>query len=254
MPRKKKRKPRGYDGLCWAWRAHKKALGQRLEAAGDQAGADACRCHRRANAQTGRCKYHGGTSRRGPTHHAYKHGRFSALFVGILAPAREAYEAVAELSTLRSELAISSAFLTNKLREILVGGPSDEAWIELGRMTDEIERVLDAGDRKAMVALLNERDALIKTQRSSAVARGEASDLIERHRKVVDTEARRQDRHDLTVSMITFMAFIQAMAEAVRDYVTNPTDRAAVAKAFDRLIARAHLPDLADADGRDTIH
>ena len=120
-------------------------------------------CHRRANAQTGRCRFHGGTSRRGPSHHAYAHGRFSRLFVGILAPAREAYEAAAELLTLRSELAIGSALLAHKLREILVGGPSDEAWIALGRMTDEIEQARDAGDRTAMITLLNERDVLITT-------------------------------------------------------------------------------------------
>ena len=86
MPRKIPPKPPSVTHLCWAWRARQKARGQRLEVAGDQTGADACRCHRRARVQTGRCRRHGGTARRGPTHHAYTHGRYSTLSVGILRP------------------------------------------------------------------------------------------------------------------------------------------------------------------------
>ena len=144
MPRKTPSKPPSVTHLCWAWRAHQKVIGQRLEAQGDQPGADACRRHQRARG-SGRCRYHGGTAKRGKAHHSYKHGFYSTAHQGILARAADAYEAVQVLTSTHDELAIDKALILHKLEEINAAGPSDQAWLELRQITKEIN---DARDRK----------------------------------------------------------------------------------------------------------
>ena len=65
-------------------------------------------------------------------------------------------------------------------------GPSDQAWIELGASMDAVDRMREAGERKGMVAELNRQRDLVRHQRGSAIARREASELINTHSKVAD--------------------------------------------------------------------
>ena len=60
-PRRPQRKPKGKEQFCWSWRRGKKALGLRLEAQGDLAGAAACHCQKPAG-ENGRCQDQGGLS------------------------------------------------------------------------------------------------------------------------------------------------------------------------------------------------
>ena len=249
MPRKTQPKPPRVTHLCWAWHAREKALGQRLEAEGDQAGADACRCHRRARTQTGKCRRHGGTALRGPMHHAYKHGRYIKLWVGILRRAGDALEAVQYLSTLRDELAVHKALIDHKLGEILASGPSDETWVELGASMDAVDRMRETGDRKGVAEELNRQREFVRSQRSSAIARREASALIDTHSKIVVRESRRQEREAATVSVNAFFGFVEMFTQQVNIHVSDPAERAAIAKAFSDAVRRAGLTDLVNDSG-----
>ena len=126
-------------------------------------------------------------------HPRYSSGKYSRQCAGILPTAVQVHDAVQELLTLRPLLAVNKALLYHKLDEVDAAGPSDHAWIELGRMTDRIERCRGAGQWKRMAALLAKRDVLINTQRSSVIARREASKLIDTQSKLVGTEERRKD-------------------------------------------------------------
>ena len=211
-------------GLCWAWRARQKARGQRLEEAGDQAGADACRCHRRARAQTGRCRRHGGTAVRGPMHHAYKHGRYSTLSVGILPRAGDALAAVQHLSMLYDELVVRKTLIDHILGEITQAGPSDQAWVELGASMDAVDRLRAAGDRQGVAAALTRQRALVRSQRAGAIARRDASALIDTHSTLVRREARRPERAAATVSVNAFFGFVEMLTHQVNLHVTDPAD------------------------------
>ena len=88
------KKPKGKEGLCWAWKKGHKARGIALEKSGKRAEAAAHRCHRLAGAESGRCYKHGGTSKSGKAHPNYKHGFYSIRYHGILARAGEAQESL----------------------------------------------------------------------------------------------------------------------------------------------------------------
>ena len=179
MPRRKAQKPKGKERWCWAWKKREKSRGEAAEAAGDLEAAERHRCHGRPRPAIGRCRWHGGTSKQSPAHHRFKHGAFSKYFVGILKAGARFYDEVQVLASLRDELAVNKALIAHKLGEVNAAGPSDEAWLEMGRMTTEIERLRDAGDRQGMAALLTTRDELIKTQCSSVKARRELDPLLQ---------------------------------------------------------------------------
>ena len=108
-------------------------------------------------------------------------------------------------------------------------------------MTTEIERLRDSGERAGMAALLTTRDVAIKTQVSSVKARQEVDQLLNTQRRLVDTEERRKDRADITVSITTFLGFFDMLVEVVRLHVTDPV-----------AIRRSGLPDVVEGlDGVD---
>ena len=87
-------KPKGKETRCWAWKKGHKGEGLQAESRQDIQAAETHRCHRIAQPDTGRCRWHGGTSKAGKGHHRYKHGFYSCAHQSILARAADAYEAV----------------------------------------------------------------------------------------------------------------------------------------------------------------
>ena len=78
--RRRLKKPKGKEGLCWAWKKNHKARGLAAEKAKDWVVAETHRCHRPADGPTRRCHKHGGTSKTGKAHPNYKHGLYSTEY------------------------------------------------------------------------------------------------------------------------------------------------------------------------------
>ena len=49
------RKPKGKEEFCWAWKKGEKARGVAFQRAKNLEAAERCRCHKAAQAETGRC-------------------------------------------------------------------------------------------------------------------------------------------------------------------------------------------------------
>ena len=96
--------------------------GVAFQRAKDLEAAERCRCHKLAQAETGRCRYHGGTSKRGKDHHSYKHGFYSSRYHGILARAGEAQEAV-EVALLQ-DCTLRDLSVAARHRRLLMGSMS----------------------------------------------------------------------------------------------------------------------------------
>ena len=243
------KKTKGKEGFCWAWKKDHKARGVAAEKRKDWEAAETHRCHRQPQGETRRCYLHGGTAKSGKAHHSYKHGFYSNRHQGILARAGEAHEALEVMASSHDELAVHKALIDHKLGEVLAAGPSDEAWAELRGLVQQIDTARQANDRKAQAALLNTLFDAIRLQSSSAAARREASDLIEKHSRVVDRESKRQERQAAVVNVNAFFGFVDMLTAQVNIHVSDPAERAAVGKAFSDAVARAGLPGLVNDTG-----
>ena len=122
------KKPKGKEGFCWAWKNGHKKRGVAAQKQKDWAAAETHRCHRPGGGESGRCRSHGGTTKRGKEHHSYKHGFYSSRYHGMLARAGAAQEAVEVAASSLEELAVHKVIIDHKLGEINASGPSDEAW------------------------------------------------------------------------------------------------------------------------------
>ena len=246
--RRPRLKPKGKEHFCWAWRKDEKARGVAFQRAKNLEAAERCRCHKAAQAETGRCRYHGGTSKSGPEHHSYKHGFYSRYYHGMLASAGEAQASVEAAASSLEELGIHKVLIAHKLGEINATGPSDEAWQELRRYIADARRARETKDREAQATAINAIFELGDRQSSGAAMR-EASELINTYSKVADRESRRQERAAAVVSVTAFFGFVEMMTQQVATHVSSSEERAAISKGFNAAIERAGLADLATDGG-----
>ena len=165
------KKPKGKEGLCWAWKRGHKKRGLAAEQAHNLDAAEACRCHRAPEVGAKRCYLHGGRSKTGKEHHSHKHGFYSRNYHGIMARAGEAEQSLEAATSSLQELALQRVLIDHKLGEINVAGPSDEVWVECKGLVQQINAARDARDHKAQAALLNRLFDTITRQGSSASAR-----------------------------------------------------------------------------------
>ena len=248
-PRRPQHKPKGKEQFCWSWLHRKKVLGQRLEAQGDLAGAEACHCHKPAG-ENGRCYMHGGTVAQGPSHHSYTHGKYSRAYHGVFAAIR-GDQGATEPASVRPEIDVASALICNEMQLINAGTPELALWENARERVRTIRRLRTAGDSQGMAATMVglEDFLLAEHPRSKRVLSG----LLEGLRKLVDTEAKLQDGAQSKVNAATAIGLVESMVISVNHHVTNDEERAAIGKEFDRLIRRAAYPELADT-ALGTVH
>ena len=246
------RKPKGKEGFCWAWKKGHKARGVAAQKRKDWAAAETHRCHRPGGDESGRCRSHGGTTKRGKAHHSYKNGFYSSYYHGMLARAGEAQQAVEVAASSLEELGIHKVVIAHKLGEINATGPSDEAWQELRRLIGDARRARTANDREAQATAITKIFEL-GDRKSSGTAMREVSELINTYSKVADRESRRQERAAAVVSVTAFLGFAEMLTQQVNVHVSDPAERAAVAKAFSDAIRRAGLADLTNDGEADPI-
>ena len=248
-PRRPQRKPKGKEQFCWSWRRGKKALGLRLEAQGDLAGAAACHCHNPAG-DNGRCWRHGGTAVKGPAHPSYTHGKYSRAYHGVFAAIRGDPGAT-EPASVRPEIDVASALICNEMQLINAGTPELALWENARERVRTIRRLRTAGDSQGMAAMMVglEEFLLAEHPRSKRVLSG----LLEGLRKLVDTEAKLQALAQGMVRGATAIGLLKSMVISVNHHVTNDEERAAIGKEFDRLIRRAAYPELTDT-ALGTVH
>ena len=89
----------------------------------------------------------------------------------------------------------------------------------------------------------------------TAIALREVCALIDTHSKIVDRESRRQERAAATVSVNAVFGFVELLTQQVVVHVSDPAERAAIAKSFRKALTREGLADLvhdADPDSSDT--
>ena len=241
-PRRPQHKPKGKEQFCWSWLRGKKALGLRLEAQGDLAGAAACHCHNPAG-DNGRCWRHGGTAVKGPAHPSYTHGKYSTAYHGVFAAIR-GDQGATEPASVRPEIDVSSALILHEMQLINAGTPELTLWENARDLVRTIHRLRTAGDSHGMAARMLELEEFLLAEHPRS--KRTLSGLLEGHRKLVDTEAKLQDGAQSKVNGATAIGLVASMVISVNHNVTNDEERAAVGKEFDRLIRRAAYPELTD--------
>lgn len=186
------------------------------------------RCRRAA--LTGRtvCYMHGGKTPRGIAHPNTTHGRHSKDLPTRLAARYEASRTDPDLLNLSDEIALTDALIEDARRG-LDHGESGRLFRELKAAWDDLQQAQRDKDAGGVQMALSEIGALIRQGIGAYAARDETMVLVERRRRLVDSEQKRRVAMQDMVTSEQAMLLIGQLLVAVKRHVDDPRTLAAIA-------------------------
>ncbi len=185
----------------------------------------------------GVCYHHGGKSPRGFALPQTITGRHSKDLPTRLAGRYQASRNDPDLLNLSEEIALTDAFIEDARRG-LDHGESGRLFAELKVVWDDLTAAQRVKDTIAVSQAIGEIGTLIRHGVAAYAARNEAADLIERRRKLVDSEGKRRVAMQDTITSEKAILLVSVLLESVIKNVSDPAALAAITADFGALTAR----------------
>lgn len=201
------------------------------------------RCRRRAVAGRTVCVVHGGKTPRGHALPQTKDGRHSKDLPTRLAARYDASRTDPELLNLTDEIALADALIEDARRG-LDHGESGRLFRELKASWDALQHAQREKDAAGVQMAMAEIGALIRQGVGAYAARDETMGLVERRRRLVDSEQKRRVAMQDMVTSEQALLMIGRITSAVRRHVSDPGILAAIAADLGGI-------DAADSGGAD---
>lgn len=145
------------------------------------------------------CRFHGGKTPRGTDAPAFRHGRYSKHAPTRLAARIDAALADPALMTLKDEAALVSAQIGEVLEVLDVGGLLAR-WREMAALVPVLRDAIAGEDQRRLVAVADALDACVTAAADERGRWGELVPLIDQKRKIVETQAKVDQRDTLSAS------------------------------------------------------
>lgn len=184
-----------------------------------------------------RCRMHGGKTPRGRALPQTTHGRYSKDLPTRLAARYEEARTDPDLLNLNAEIHLTYAMLTEALRG-MDQGEAGRLWRDLKTTWDALQEANRQRDGDAAKQALSEIGRLIARGVADAAARSEVLDIVERRRKLVESEAKRRTAMQQMITAERLMVLVSAVTDVVMRHVDDPRQRAAIAADIGALISR----------------
>lgn len=185
--------------------------------------------------QNGRCRMHGGTSLSGIAHANYVEGHWSKYLPGGMKEDYEEALARKDLTSLTHEIGLIDTQIADALKAL----DGNDSVFTVVAMRDAFEDLLEANQRKnvngirgAMVNL----DRLTREGVETADALRQVNNLIERRRRLVDTEQRVRERAAGVLTRDQAMLLVGYLAASVKEHVKDTDARRAIQLDINRLL------------------
>jgi hypothetical protein len=166
------------------------------------------------------CHYHGGKTSRGPASPQFRTGRYSKFLPSRLVARYHESLNDPELTSLRSELALTDARLVDLLGRVH-SGESGALWLKLQRAYRDFRRDQHAGN----VVKMREAFAAMETHLEAAVVDTEAwaeiHEPIETRRKLAATESQRLITLRQMITAEQAMLLIGTITDIVTRHITD---------------------------------
>lgn len=191
------------------------------------------------------CYHHGGRSLSGPGSPRWKDGtrsKYTAIFAG---DALEHYEAARDnprYIELREEIAFLDTLIVQEATKANIGqgGP---LWKDLHQSWTRFQKAADEQVAGEAGRLLEEVGKVIREGVKRYTAQREAVDLVERKRKLSESERRRITDAQQIITTQQAIAFVGAVTAAVRNHVTDRAALAAISADIARLVHQGIVGD-----------
>lgn len=206
-----------------------------------------------------RCRMHGGKSKRGAEHPNYKAGGTTMDLPPRIADRVAKHLSDPELTSTLRDISLTSARLDELLAQFETG-EAGAAWTEAGRAEGALGAALADLDRQLAAPLAEQsledlQKSLLETvakahqarqQLAAAVREGDHERALwsevfdaQKHRaKLVETELKREERLEQTITAKQALLLIDRMKRVLLEVVTDPELRLYAARQLDALVNR----------------
>ena len=194
-----------------------------------------------------RCRMHGGTQPRGLALPQTKHGRFSKDMPTRMLANYQAALKDPDAIALHEELALA----TSREADLLARVDTGEAgvhWRQMRIAITDFRRATREGDADAAAAAVRDMERLTDLGIADYRAWSELKDVIELRRRLADTERKRIEAAQQTITSEKAMLMVAAVVDAVRRHVDDRKVLAAIGFELNRIVGpddegRASGPD-----------
>lgn len=179
----------------------------------------------------GKCRFHGGKTPKGPAHPAFKHGRYSKDLPSRMS-ARFA-DAVTDGELIQLERDV--ALVDTRVGELLSELSQDSAGVLFQRIQKAWDRFKNGSpDEQAKSTL--ELTNLIEQGANDWLKWQEIYDLIERRRRLVESEFKRQAQLNQVLTVSEGVTLITAFVDIVKQHVSDAATLKGISKAITGLL------------------
>jgi hypothetical protein len=185
---------------------------------------------------------HGGKSLAGSASPTWIDGRHSKILPKRLIDDYLAARDDPDKLALEDELALIDTRINDLLSRVDTG-ESGQLWTDLHKVVRDLEVAQRAHDTAAVAAAANTLIVLVEHGHGDAAAWRDVTDLIERRRRLVDSERKRLVEAQQMISVDQAMALMGLLVESVRQHVRDDGALRAVAAEFARLTGRPVPPE-----------
>lgn len=179
----------------------------------------------------GRCRYHGGKTPKGKDHPGFKHGRYSKDLPTRMAPRFAEAVSDGELIQLGRDVALVDARVGELLSEIT----QDSAGAIFQRIQKAWGRFRGGSPDEQAKAVV-ELTTLIEQGASDWLKWQEIYDLLERRRRLVESEFKRQAQLNQVLTVSEGVTLITAFVDIVKQHVRDAATLKGISKAITGLL------------------
>lgn len=189
-----------------------------------------------------RCKKHGGAALRGATHPSFKHGRYSKDLPSRM---QESYQAAAndpELLNQSAEIALVDARIADVMKRVDTG-ETGATWKLVKSSFAQLKKSMSEGDHDGVAEALNTLNKAINKGSSDYAAWSEIVNLVERRRKIVESERKRLVEMNQYITAQQGMTLVAALVDSCRRHITDHSQLQAIVNDLTRLTSRPTLEE-----------
>jgi len=178
---------------------------------------------------------HGGKTPRGIASANFKTGRYSKdLPTRMASRYREAQED-SDLLVLRDDIALVDTRITDLLSRVDTG-EAGVLWKTLKKAYDDYRAATIKKDALAMADALQTIEASIKQGNADYVTWSEVIDLVDRRRRLVESERKRLVEMQQTITTERAMALLGAVVDTIRKHVADRDTLVAISNDIGKLV------------------
>lgn len=194
-------------------------------------------CKRAASPGRTVCNIHGGKTPRGAALPQTVTGRYSKDLPTRLAARYQEAITDPDLLNLTSEIQLTDTLLRDAL-SAMDRGEAGKLWRDLSEQWTALQEANRTKDKGGAAHALNQIGTLIKRGVADAAARDEVLGIMERRRRLVDSEGKRRVTMQQMITADRAMLLVTALVATVNRHVDDASVRAAISRDLGTLLDR----------------